>query len=61
MSTSRPITCRSPMLERFLEKQCVRNNAGELISLRSGRPVTAIIPVHLYGQMADMDAILDLG
>ena len=48
------------MLERFLEKQCVRNNAGKLISLRSGRPVTAIVPVHLYGQMADMDPILDL-
>jgi dTDP-4-amino-4,6-dideoxygalactose transaminase len=48
------------MLERFLEKQCVRNSAGKLISLRSGRPVTAIVPVHLYGQMADMDAILTL-
>ncbi|HVN94207.1 MAG TPA: DegT/DnrJ/EryC1/StrS family aminotransferase [Terracidiphilus sp.] len=49
-----------PMLERFLEKQCVRNSAGRLVSLRSGRPVTAVVPVHLYGQMADMDAILDL-
>ena len=48
------------MLERFLEKQCVRNHAGRLISLRSGRPVTAIVPVHLYGQMADMDVILNL-
>jgi dTDP-4-amino-4,6-dideoxygalactose transaminase len=48
------------MLERFLERQCVRNSAGKLISLRSGRPVTAIVPVHLYGQMADMDAILSL-
>jgi dTDP-4-amino-4,6-dideoxygalactose transaminase/acetyltransferase-like isoleucine patch superfamily enzyme len=48
------------MLERYLEKQCVRNHAGKLISLRSGRPVTAVIPVHLYGQIADMDAILGL-
>lgn len=48
------------MLERFLEKQCVRNSTGKLVSLRSGRPVTAIVPVHLYGQMADMDAILNL-
>lgn len=48
------------MLERFVEKQCVRNNDGKLISLRSGRPVTAVVPVHLYGQMADMDAISNL-
>ncbi|MGB8030189.1 MAG: DegT/DnrJ/EryC1/StrS family aminotransferase [Terracidiphilus sp.] len=48
------------MLERFLEKQCVRNSAGKLVSLRSGRPVTAVVPVHLCGQMADMDAILNL-
>jgi dTDP-4-amino-4,6-dideoxygalactose transaminase/acetyltransferase-like isoleucine patch superfamily enzyme len=48
------------MLERFLEKQCARNHAGKLVSLRSGRPVTAVVPVHLYGQMADMDAILEL-
>ena len=48
------------MLERFLEKQCVRNSGGKLISLRSGRPVTAIVPVHLYGQMADMDEIMNL-
>lgn len=49
-----------PMLQSYLQKQCVRDDAGRLISLRSGRPVTAIIPVHLYGQMADMDGILDL-
>lgn len=48
------------MLERFLERQCVRNSEGKVISLRSGRPVAAIVPVHLYGQMADMDGIQDL-
>ena len=48
------------MLQRYLEKQCIRDRSGRLISLRSGRPVTAVIPVHLYGQMADMDAIMAL-
>jgi len=48
------------MLQRYLEKQCIRERSGRLVSLRTGRPVTAVIPVHLYGQMADMDAILNL-
>jgi len=47
-------------LKEYLEKQCEVNSAGQLVSLRSGRPVTAVIPVHLYGQMADMDPILEL-
>ena len=48
------------MLQRYLEKQCIRDKGGKLISLRSGRPVAAVVPVHLYGQMADMDAILEI-
>jgi dTDP-4-amino-4,6-dideoxygalactose transaminase len=47
-------------LRKYLGTQCTRSGEGNLVSKRSGRPVTAIVPVHLYGQMADMDAILDL-
>ena len=58
--TNRPTTCPPCCCRRYLEQQCVRDQDGRLISLRSGRPVTAVIPVHLYGQVADMDPILDL-
>jgi dTDP-4-amino-4,6-dideoxygalactose transaminase len=47
-------------LRDYLENKCTRDASGRLISHRSKRPVTVIVPVHLYGQMADMDAILAL-
>jgi dTDP-4-amino-4,6-dideoxygalactose transaminase len=47
-------------LEQFLNEGCRWDRPGKLVSLRSGRPVTAIVPVHLYGQVADMDPIMQL-
>jgi dTDP-4-amino-4,6-dideoxygalactose transaminase len=48
-------------LRTFLETDCEQDPAsGRLISKRTGRPVTAIVPVHLYGHPADMDPIMEL-
>jgi dTDP-4-amino-4,6-dideoxygalactose transaminase len=48
-------------LRNYLETVCeLEYPSGRLVSRRTGRPVTAVVPVHLYGQPADMDAILEI-
>jgi len=46
-------------LREYLEHRCEFDKSrGKLVEKASRRVVSAIVPVHLYGQTADMDPVL---
>jgi perosamine synthetase len=48
------------LIREFLRDKCVRNRNGVVFSKESGRIVKGILPVHVFGLPADMDAITEI-
>jgi dTDP-4-amino-4,6-dideoxygalactose transaminase len=57
----RSYTMDPEKLRNYMETQCVLDSrTGNYVHKKLGKRVAAVVPVHLYGQMADMDPIMEL-
>ena len=47
-------------VSKFINRNCRKGSGGVLINKQSGGQVKGLMPVHLFGQMADMAALMEI-
>jgi len=45
-------------VQDFVDRQCTERGGGQLINRATGGRIKGLMPVHLYGQSADMDPLM---